>query len=181
MRLLAALCVLFAAAQASAGCPKVFVKQAVAYPAVAYVPVYQPQYYQVGPEIRQEAIIEAAVSKALSRFQATTVTERTITTTSVGGQATTQVQSAGQFGRCAKCHTGAAAKGDFRVDAELSCEDRLRAIGALLHDDPVHRMPKGVELPADELGRLIQSFASGLPARAAAVPPPEPVPPAPIQ
>lgn len=159
-----------------AGCPKVFVKkQAVAL--VQYVPAYVPQYYQVGAAVQQEALIEAAVARAFGRFQATITKTETRTEIS-SGQATIQAQAttAGTFGRCAKCHTGENRTG-FRVDVALSCEDRLRAIGMLLHDDDSKRMPKGVQLPADELGTLIQAFSSNLPARAA-VPPREPQPPA---
>lgn len=60
---------------------------------------------------------------------------------------------------CASCHSGGAAKAGFRVDLPLTCEQKLSAIGALLNDDPAHRMPKGTSLDAGTLGKLIQELS----------------------
>ena len=60
---------------------------------------------------------------------------------------------------CAKCHTGAQAKGGFSVDGDLSCEDRLRAVSMLLHDDASKRMPKGRPLDAQSTGLIIQELS----------------------
>jgi hypothetical protein len=60
---------------------------------------------------------------------------------------------------CSKCHTGDAAKGNFRVDLPLTCEAKLAAINALLDDREDHRMPKGVKLDPLTLGKLIQELS----------------------
>lgn len=153
-------------------CPPVFVSghhhhRVVLQQAVAYAPVVQ---YQVGAQVQAEAVIAKAVNPLKAEIAAlraqlaqglTTVT----TTTQTQGGATASVQGSQPptiYARCAKCHTGESAKGEFRVDAlELSCEDRLRAINALLADDPAKRMPKGGTLEAQELGELIQAFSGG--------------------
>lgn len=179
-----AIAALFIAALPSyseASCPKVFVrKQAVAL--VQYVPVY-PQQYQVGAQVQQEAIIEAAIAKALSRFQATTVTERTITTTqaSVGGQASVQGMSAGNWTgkltKCNGCHgaTSANAKAieHWAITAEMTCEERLAGIRAMQQG----HMPKNGTLTPQEAGDHIGAL-SGVDdlVRPSNVPPPPPEP-----
>jgi hypothetical protein len=61
--------------------------------------------------------------------------------------------------RCAKCHSGDAPAAGLDVSRDLSDLERLAAIGRLLADDPAKRMPKGIELDADERGLLIQELA----------------------
>lgn len=64
--------------------------------------------------------------------------------------------------RCFKCHQGAAPAGGLDLSGQAGGLDqatRLKAIARLLEDDPERRMPKGVEIDADERGRLIQHFA----------------------
>ncbi|HVX15970.1 MAG TPA: hypothetical protein VHC22_32600 [Pirellulales bacterium] len=60
---------------------------------------------------------------------------------------------------CSKCHTGDAAKGGFRIDLSLTCEQKLAAIGAILQDAPEKRMPKGVQLDPQMIGQLIQELS----------------------
>jgi len=57
--------------------------------------------------------------------------------------------------RCSKCHSGAAAKGDFRLDGPLSADARLAAIRAVL----AGRMPKDQPLSPDETGALVKELA----------------------
>jgi hypothetical protein len=161
------LALLAIASTAVAGhCPQVFVKShhanAVVLQQVA-VPVVQ---YQVGGHVQAEAVFAQQIAPlkaeiAALRAQLANGVTTTTVTTQAQQAATASVQGApaGQFARCTKCHSGASAKGEFRVDVELSCEDRLRAISAMLSDDPAKRMPRGADLPAQELGELIQAFS----------------------
>jgi hypothetical protein len=57
---------------------------------------------------------------------------------------------------CLKCHAGAAAKGNFRLDGPLDADTRLRAIREVLGK----RMPKDKPLSAGEISALVDELAA---------------------
>lgn len=59
---------------------------------------------------------------------------------------------------CAACHTGAAAKGGFRVDLPLDDSARLRASRAVL----TGQMPKGTSLDEQTRGDLLGELVGGI-------------------
>ena len=57
---------------------------------------------------------------------------------------------------CLKCHAGAAAKGEFRLDQPLTAEARIKAIRAVL----AGQMPKDKPLSPGEISGLIAELAT---------------------
>ena len=60
---------------------------------------------------------------------------------------------------CLSCHNATKKSGGVDFSGELTDELRLRAIGAMLSDKDSARMPKGKQLDANSLGKLIQEFS----------------------
>lgn len=84
--------------------------------------------------------------------------------------------------KCAKCHTGPAAKGDWDLSRLGTPAGRLEAISRITAEDPALRMPKGSPLKPEEIGSLIHTLSSRPASTTQATgpatksPPPEPVP-----
>ena len=126
-------------------CPKV--RRVVAVQ--AYV---QPQhYFQAGQALQEDALAERIAARVLAKLEASASTT-----------AQPQQQAVGSLivANCAKCHSGADAKGGIDLSGELTCEVRLHAIWQVMHNDPARRMPKGKDLDPETLGLLIQELAA---------------------
>ncbi|HVU87334.1 MAG TPA: hypothetical protein VHD36_08430 [Pirellulales bacterium] len=73
---------------------------------------------------------------------------------------------------CRQCHGAVQPKAGLDLSGALDNATRLKAITRILADDPRQRMPKGKELSAAELGRLIQELATSASPSATAEPAP---------
>lgn len=141
-----------------AGCKSVFVqKQAV----VAYQPVYNSPYlYSVGTGLQLRAAIEVAKEELRAEMRAMqsnspgnseSSPERLPITAEVDRWRLVKAN-------CQGCHTtneNASAAMDMSSLADLSCEDKLACIAAVLDG----KMPKGKKLDPQSLGNLLGEFS----------------------
>ncbi len=121
----------------------------------ALVPTFYTPYAAAAAQYNQTQSIDGAEQLELLRQI------RDLLQSGAGGA--TRVQAVDPLklvhATCLKCHNQANAKGGFRVDVELSKEDRLRAIEMMMLDDNSRKMPKGRNLDPATLGRVLQELS----------------------